>query len=39
LSVVALITWVLAALLGFTMLAVWVRNGGHRGASRFAPPL
>jgi len=39
----ALVTWILAALLGGYLLATWIVNGGVRRAggrrSRFAPPL
>ena len=36
----ALITWVVTALFGFTMLAIWFRHGGHagqRGVSKIRP--
>lgn len=39
----ALVTWVVAAALGFTMLTTWVRHGGTRAAegpgSHFRPPV
>jgi hypothetical protein len=44
-SVAALITWILTALAGVTLLSIWVARGGLRqqeqgaGASRFPPAL
>lgn len=37
----ALATWVVAAVLGFVMLATWVSHGGSRGGeqSHFRPPV
>ena len=37
----ALITWVLTALFGFTMLAIWLKHGGlrQRGISKIRPGL
>jgi hypothetical protein len=37
----ALITWVVTALFGFTMLAIWLKNGGmqQRGISKIRPGL
>jgi cytochrome bd-type quinol oxidase subunit 2 len=37
----ALITWVMAALFGFTMLAIWLKHGGirQRGVSKIRPGL
>ena len=38
-STAALITWIITAGFGFYMLSVWLRNGGHRTGSHFAPPM
>jgi manganese efflux pump family protein len=40
-AVAALITWIITALFGFTMLGIWLRNGGGGGepASHFRPPM
>jgi hypothetical protein len=38
----ALIAWLITALFGFTMLAIWLRNGGMRqrgGGGKITPPL
>jgi hypothetical protein len=36
---VALVTWVITALFGFTMLTIWLRHGGmHQAAGGKAPP-
>ena len=37
----ALITWVVTALFGFTMLAIWLKHGGmrQRGVSKIRPGL
>jgi hypothetical protein len=37
----ALITWVVTALFGFTMLAIWLKHGGmqQRGISKIRPAL
>jgi hypothetical protein len=37
----ALITWVVTALFGFTMLVIWLKNGGmqQRGISKIRPGL
>jgi hypothetical protein len=40
-AIAALITWLVTALGGFTMLGIWVSKGGHRpgSGSRLAPGL
>lgn len=37
----ALITWIVTALFGFTMLGIWLKHGGmrHRGISKIRPEL
>jgi len=34
----ALVTWVITALFGFTMLVIWFRHGGLQGSSAKIPP-
>ena len=34
----ALVTWVITALFGFTMLVIWIRHGGLQGSSAKIPP-
>ena len=34
----ALVTWVITALFGFTMLVIWLRHGGLQGRSAKIPP-
>ena len=34
----ALLTWVVTALFGFTMLVIWFRHGGLQGSSSKIPP-
>jgi hypothetical protein len=38
-DVAALISWVVTALFGFTMLTIWLRRGGTAGGSGFPPAL